>query len=190
VLALGMIGFGSFLAEGSMNDWSAVYLRESLDTSSAVAAIGFVGFALGMTASRFVGDGLTARFGPVAVVRAGGLVAAGALVLGLLVPEPWVGVAGFTVLGAALAPVVPIAFSAAGNLGGGGAAELGWVVTISYVGAILGPALIGLGARLVGLRVALGIPAVLALGVAALAGSVATAQRGAPVPRPPAQEPF
>jgi MFS family permease len=191
VVTLGLIGFGSFIAEGSMHDWSAIYLHETLGASSATAAVGFAGFALGMTASRFVADRLSARFGPVALVRAGGAVAGSALGLGLLVPHPAAGIGAFTILGLAMAPVVPITFSAAGNAGGAaagaGSRALGWVLTISYVGSMLGPAVIGFVARYTGLRVALAIPAALALGVAALANGVATAQRPAsdvPAPHP------
>jgi MFS family permease len=178
VLPLGAIGFCSFLGEGAMHDWSALYLREPLGTSQAVAALGFTGFALGMTVSRFLADRWSTRFGPVALVRAGGLVAAVALAVGLLVPQPAVAIAGFTVLGAGLAPVVPTVFSAAGNLGhGSGATALGWVVTISYLGGILGPGLIGFISGSLGLRAALSLPVVLASVIVALAGRVGTAQR-------------
>jgi MFS family permease len=187
VITLGLIAFGSFIAEGSMHDWSAIYLHETLGASSATAAVGFVGFALGMTASRFVADRLSAGFGPVAVVRAGGAVAGVALGLGLLVPHPAAGIAAFTILGLAMAPVVPITFSAAGNVAGAGSAALGWVLTIGYIGSVVGPAVIGFVARLTSLRAALAIPAVLALGVALLADAAATAQRpatDAPAPHP------
>jgi fucose permease len=178
VLPLGAIGFCSFLGEGAMHDWSALYLREPLGTSQAVAALGFTGFALGMTISRFLADRWSTRFGPVALVRAGGLVAAAALAVGLLVPQPAVAIAGFTVLGAGLAPVVPTVFSAAGNLGhGSGATALGWVVTISYLGGILGPGMIGFISGSLGLRAALSLPVVLASVIVALAGRVGTAQR-------------
>jgi hypothetical protein len=70
-----------------------------------------------------------------------------------------------------VAPVVPLTFSAAGNLHEGAeAAPLGWVVTISYLGGIVGPAVIGFATHLVSLRAALLIPAVLALAISALAG--------------------
>ena len=117
----------------------------------------------------------SARFGPVRMVRAGGSAAGVGLVLGLLSSHWAPTIAAYTVVGAALAPVVPTVFSAAGNLPSG-ARALGWVVTISYVGGILGPAMIGFAARLSGLRASLGICVALAVVVAALAGRVATAQ--------------
>jgi hypothetical protein len=59
-----------------------------------------------------------------------------------------------------------------------GRSALATVVTISYLGSILGPALIGLVTSLVGLRAALGIPVLLAALAAMLAGQVAAAPGG------------
>jgi MFS family permease len=145
-----------------------VYLRDGLGTTPAVAVLPFTGFAIGMTASRLVADRLVIRFGAVTVARVGGLAAAAGLGFGLVVPAPAASIAGFTLLGAGLAPVVPLVFSKGGNVGGG-APALGWVVTISYVGGMLGPAVIGLAAGAVGLRLALGVVILLALVIAALA---------------------
>jgi MFS family permease len=178
VIPLGAIGFCSFLGEGSAHDWSAVYLRDGLGTTPAVAALPFAGFAIGMTASRLVADRLVIRFGAATVARVCGLAAAAGLGLGLVVTHPVVTVAGFTLLGAALAPVIPLVFSAAGNVGGG-ARTLGWVVTISYVGGMLGPAVIGVAAGAVGLRLALGVVVLMALVIAALAPWVGASRVGA-----------
>lgn len=124
-----------------------------------------------MTAARFTGDALTRRFGPVALVRGAGIVGAGGLALAIAATEPVLAIVGFTILGLALAPVVPLTFSAAGNLHAGAeAAPLGWVVTISYLGSILGPATIGFATHLTSLRVALVLPLVLCGAIALLAG--------------------
>ncbi|HYM63401.1 MAG TPA: MFS transporter [Gaiellaceae bacterium] len=179
VLLLGSIGFCSFLGEGAAIDWSAVYVDESLDASRGTAALAFVAFSVGITASRFLADRIAARLGPVAVLRWGATLAAAGLALGLAVPETAAAIAGFALLGAGLAPVVPTVFSAAGNtLASSGRSALATVVTISYLGSILGPALIGLVTSLVGLRAALGIPVLLALVAASLAGQVAAAPGG------------
>jgi MFS family permease len=184
VLALGAIGFCSFLGEGAAADWSGVYTRDSVGAASGLAAFAFTSFAVGMVASRFTADRLAARAGPVTVVRAGGLLAAAGLTFGLLVlawPATFV---AFALLGLGLAPLVPIAFSAAGNLGSG-ARALGWVVTMSYVGSVLGPAAIGFVAHAVGLRAGLVIPVALAFAAALLAPFARTAAGAAE----PAREP-
>jgi MFS family permease len=135
-----------------------------------------------MAASRFASDRLSERLGPVVVVRAGGLLAAGGLALGLAVHEPVAGVAAFALLGAGFAPVVPIAFSAAGNTGlGPTGVILGRVVTTGYLGSIVGPIAIGGLAQAVGLRAALFLPVILGLVIAGLAGSVAFAPGGTKV---------
>jgi MFS family permease len=179
VLLVGIIGFCSFLGEGAAIDWSAVYVDETLDASRGTAALAFVGFSVGITTSRFLVDRIAARLGPVAVVRWGATFAAAGLALGLAIPETAAAIAGFALLGAGLAPVVPTAFSAAGNmLARSGRSALSAVVTISYLGSIVGPALIGLVTGAVGLRAALGIPVLLGLLVATLAGQVASAPGG------------
>ena len=179
VLLLGIIGFCSFLGEGAAIDWSAVYVDESLDASRGAAALAFVAFSVGITASRFLVDRIAARLGPVPVVRWGATLAAAGLALGLAVPETGVAIAGFALLGAGLAPVVPTVFSAAGNMRArSGRSALAAVVTISYLGSILGPALIGFVTSLVGLRAALWIPVLLALLAARLAAQVASAPGG------------
>jgi MFS family permease len=179
LVLLGVVSFSSLVGEGAAADWSAVYLREDLGAGAGLAALAFVAFSLGMTACRFVSDRLIARFGPVAVVGAGGLAGAAGLALGVLVPRPVASIAAFAVLGAALAPVVPTAFSAAGNASHADQdAALGWIVTIGYLGSILGPILIGLTAEVASLRWGLAIPAVLGLAICAAAPSVRTAAGG------------
>jgi MFS family permease len=75
VVALGAIGFCAFLGEGAAADWSGVYLQQDAGAGPGLAAFAFTAFAIGMVASRFSADRLSARAGPVMVVRVGGLVA-------------------------------------------------------------------------------------------------------------------
>jgi MFS family permease len=178
---LGMIGFGTLLAEGAAADWSAVYLRDNLGTSAGLAAAGFAAFSVAMAAGRLCGDRLVARFGPVRTVRASALLAAAGLAAGLLSGSPAGAIAGFALLGAGLACIAPQVFLAGGQADparpGHGLAR---VVGLSYVGMVGGPPLIGGIASVAGLPLALGIPAVLAVGVAALAWVVAVPAAGLP----------
>jgi MFS family permease len=180
VLLIGLIGFSSFLAEGVAADWSAVYFHEGRGTGTALAAIGFVAFSVGMTASRFVGDAIVGRLGAVPMTRAAGIAATAGFVLAVMLPVPGAIVA-FAVIGVALGPVVPVAFSAAGNtrVGRTGTA-LGWVVTLSYAGSIVGPALVGVIAGATGIRTALLVPMVFALAIVGAAGTVRSAH-GTPI---------
>ena len=174
ILLLGAIAFCALVAEGAAADWTAVFLRDTLEARESTAALGVAGFALGMTAGRFAADRIVAPLGPVLVVRAGGVLAAVAMGSALLAPSPAAAFPGFVLLGVALAAVVPVVFSAAGNVRNAPPGALGWVVTFGYVGSIVGPALIGVATHAVSLRAALLVPVGAGLVIAVLAGQAAT----------------
>jgi MFS family permease len=177
---LGVIAFCSFVGEGSASDWSAVYMTQELGTSQALGALAFAAFAVTMATTRFMADSLRTRFGNVALVRAGSLVAAVGLGLGLLIHEPAAAIAGFALLGLGLAAVVPIAFAAAGEMDPRATGRLvGRVATVGYVGTVAGPIAIGWLAEATSLRIALGLVVLLALTIAAVSRS-ALAVRTAP----------
>src|SRR3954452_18765850 len=91
---LGVIAFCSFVGEGSASDWSAVYMTQELGTSQALGALAFAAFAVTMATTRFAADSARVRFGDVALVRTGSLVAAAGLGLALLIHEPAATIAG------------------------------------------------------------------------------------------------
>ncbi len=173
LVLLGVIAFCSFVGEGSASDWSAVYMTQELSASDALGAVAFAAFAVTMAIARFAADPLRARLGNVLLVRGGSLIAAAGLGLGLLVHEPAAAIAGFALLGLGLAPVVPIAFSAAGDLDPRATGRLvGRVATLGYVGSVAGPIMIGWLAEATSLRASLGLVVLLALAIAASAPAV------------------
>jgi HAD superfamily hydrolase (TIGR01509 family) len=178
LLVLGAAALCTMLAEGAAADWSAVYLSRSLGAAAAVAALAYTAFSLAMATSRSVGDRLNRRFGPVAIARAGGLLAASGLGLALLVGSTPFALAGFTAMGAGLGVVVPVLFRAAGSTPGVSAsAGVAAVSTIGWFGFLAGPPAIGFAAGAVGLRAALGIVVVATLVLALLAWSAAPRRR-------------
>ena len=167
LVLLGVIAFCSFVGEGAASDWSAVYMTQELGASEALGAVAFAAFAVTMAIARFAADPLRGRLGNVVLMRGGSLIAAAGLGLALLVNEPAAAIAGFALLGLGLAPVVPIAFSAAGDLDPRATGRLvGRVATLGYVGSVAGPIMIGWLAEATSLRAALGLVVVLALVIA------------------------
>ncbi|MGH2920071.1 MAG: MFS transporter [Solirubrobacteraceae bacterium] len=171
--ALGALAFCALIAEGSVTDWSAILLDREIGTSAAVAALGLAAFSLTMGFGRLAADPLAERFGRVAVIRVGGLLAAAGLVLALAGDSAATGVAGFAVLGAGLAGGFPLALAAAGDTEGPAAPALAAVATTGYSGFIAGPALIGLLSEATSLPAALSVIVVLCLAIAVLAGAAA-----------------
>ncbi|GAA3728829.1 MFS transporter [Salinactinospora qingdaonensis] len=183
IVLFGLIAMCSMVAEGAATDWASVYLHDGLGASGAVAALGFSVFSAMMAAGRLVGDRLTARFGPVLLLRWGGLLAGGGLSAGLLVPSPLVGIVGFGLMGAGLSCIIPQVFTAATNhdpLRAG--RNLGFVSAIGYFGLLSGPVAIGAISHSAGLGVALAVPVVLSLLIAA--GAVTLRPGGSPAQEP------
>ncbi|MEV4342893.1 MFS transporter [Actinoplanes sp. NPDC049596] len=167
LIFMGVLVLCTLVGEGAAADWSAVYLRDNLGTSAGFAAYGYAAFAVMMTVGRLFGDRLVRALGPVLLVRLSGLLAAAGLGAALLVDRPVAGVLGFGLLGAGLSCIAPQVFTAAGDHDPERAARaLSTVVSIGYLGFLLGPILIGAAATVVTLPVALGIPVILALFVA------------------------
>jgi Major Facilitator Superfamily len=158
LVVLGAIAFCSFFAEGAAADWSAVYMHDRAGAGPAVAAAAFAGFSVAMAASRLTGDRLAAAVGPAALARRAGLTAAAGLGLALAVPVPGAGIAGFALMGAGIAPIVPLVVSAAGAAAHGVETAVSRVFLLAYSGSIAGPAAIGFAAGHVALRTALLIP--------------------------------
>jgi predicted MFS family arabinose efflux permease len=168
LLLLGVLALCALVGEGAAADWSAVYLHDTLGSTAGFAASGYAAFSVMMAAGRLAGDRLTVRYGPVNLVRVSGALAGLGLAAALLIATPFAGVVGFGCLGAGLSFIAPQVYSAAGNRDPARAGRaLSTVVSIGYAGFVLGPILIGSVSTAVGLRAALGIPAVLALAVAA-----------------------
>ncbi len=178
LLVLGAAAFVTLLAEGAAADWSAVYLSDSLGAGAAVAALGYTAFSLAMATSRVFGDRLNGRFGPVALARGGGLLAASALALALSSGSTAAALVGFAAMGAGLGVVVPVLFRAAGSTSGvSAAAGVAAVSTIGWMGFLAGPPAIGVTAEVVGLRASLAIVVVAMLALAVLAGSANPGRR-------------
>jgi hypothetical protein len=178
VLALGALGFCLLLAEGSAYDWAAVYLRDGVGAAPGAAAAGVAAFAAAMTIGRLAGDRVAAWLGPVVAFRSGALLAGTGFGASLLVGTPAAGLVGLGLLGAGLSLTFPLAISAAGRLGGSAATAVARVSTLGYLGAFVGPGLIGALAGPFGLPAALALPAVLVAGTALAARALAVPPPG------------
>lgn len=170
VILLGLLCFVSFLAEGSMLDWSAVFLRDFRGVDASSAGIGYACFSIAMAAGRLTGDRVVAGLGPVWAVRVGACVAALGFLLATAVAWPGAALLGFVLIGLGASNIVPVMFSAAGRVPGQSPAiSIATVTTLGYAGLLTGPALIGFIAHASSLPIALSVVAGLLILVAASA---------------------
>jgi len=174
---LGALALCASVGEGAIADWGGLYLRDVLEASSGVAALGFAAFSVAMLVGRFSGDALVRRFGAPRLVRAGGMLAALGLGIALLLNQPSIMLVGFAAVGLGLSIVYPLVFSAAGNhptVSAGRAVAS--VATVGYGGFLAGPPILGWLAELTSLRAMMGFVVFLAALTAVLANATRSAR--------------
>ncbi|MEV7031746.1 MFS transporter [Streptomyces sp. NPDC093272] len=190
-LLIGAVGFCAVFAEGASLDWSAVFLRDRMDSSAGLAAATTTGFMLTMAVARITGDAVVNRFGTVRTVRAGGVLAACGGLLIVLAGHPAVAMTGFALMGLGIAVVVPLCFAAAGHAGPNPSQAIAGVATITYTSGLVAPSLIGGVAQATSLVVSFGVVTALTCGLVVFAGVLRAGDRStrAEVSRPAAAVP-
>jgi fucose permease len=141
---IGIMALFCMVQEGVVIDWSALYLNRELTATLTVAALGAGAMHGMMTIVRLMGDGIRDRFGAVRTMRVSGVIAFAGLMIAGFAPHAYVAIAGFALCGVGVSNMVPIAFSAAGNLPGMAKGVGISVVTImGYSGTLFLPTLFG-----------------------------------------------
>lgn len=132
------------LCEGAANDWSVLHLEDVLGAPESTAALAYGTYAATMTAGRLLADRISARFGPVAVLRHGAALAAVGITAVALAPWIWVALTGWALFGLGLSGCIPQLFSAAGHADPSAAGtNVSRVAGLGYIGMLAGPAVIG-----------------------------------------------
>jgi MFS family permease len=149
---LGLLGFLGSMSEGSIADWSGVFLKEHFRVSDGMAPLALSAFSVMMLLSRLVGDRLKGRFGAQRLVTGGALVSASGLFFAVMAPNAYFALVGFAIAGLGLALLFPFVFSAAGAQG---PMALAGVASMAYSGSLMGPPVIGAIAHGVGMQVAI-----------------------------------
>lgn len=141
---LGIIALFSMIPEGSVLDWGALYMRNELGANIALSGYAYAAFSLTMSIMRFAGDGVRNRLGAVKTTQICAVIAIIGLLIAGYAPNASVAIFGFALMGIGISNLVPIAFSAAGNLPGmAPGVGISVVSTMGYSGILVAPSLIG-----------------------------------------------
>lgn len=155
VVILSVLAAITFLVEGALLDWSALLLTNMGLSTPQRAGVGYAMFSVAMTAGRFGGDAITARFGDRATVFWGGLVVLCGFICLLTLHSYEMAMAGFVLIGLGASNVVPVLFRQAGAQSAMPTAmAISAVTTIGYAGQLMGPAVVGFISKLAGLQAA------------------------------------
>ncbi|MFG3282989.1 MFS transporter [Streptomyces sp. NPDC048111] len=177
------MAFGT-VTEGAMNDWSALYLKDSAGASASLAPLGIAVVSVMMVLARLFADGWRTKWGDARIVRAGSAVAGTGLALALLVGGVVPALLGFACVGLGIAAVTPCVYVAAARQGSD---ALALVAAMGTTGLLAGPGVIGFVANGTSLVWGMGVVAVTALAVSACSTRIhfpTPAPTPAPVPTP------
>ncbi|MFE4210298.1 MFS transporter [Streptomyces goshikiensis] len=144
LLPLCLVMACAYIGDSTVSNWSAKYLQDVLGGSEQLATVPYNVYMVTTLIGRAAGDVGVRRFGAVAVVRAGTVVAAGGFAVVAAAPGAWVGMLGFTLLGIGLCVIVPQTFAAAGRLFPGASdTAIARLNIFNYVGFLIGSPLVG-----------------------------------------------
>ncbi|MEU1598403.1 MFS transporter [Streptomyces sp. NPDC005708] len=144
LLPLCLVMTFAYIGDSTVSNWSAKYLQDTLGSSEQLATVPYNVYMVTTLLGRSIGDFGVRRFGAVAVVRLGALVAALGFAVVAGAPGAWVGMLGFTLLGLGLCVLVPQTFAAAGRLFPGASdTAVARLNIFNYVGFLIGSPLVG-----------------------------------------------
>lgn len=155
---LGVIGFCCMASEGVMFDWSGVYFKEIVKAPGALVILGYTSFMVMMASGRFVGDKLVHRYGAQKILQISGCVISIGLFLAVAFPYIIPCTLAFMMVGIGVSSVVPTVYSLAGkNTTVPTSVALTIVSSVSFLGFLMGPPLIGYIAELTNLKYSFGL---------------------------------
>lgn len=176
-----MIVLFSFFIEGSMDVWSVIYLRRTMDATALAGAGGFALFSIAMAVGRGFAARLLFGLGYRRTILFAGFGSLAAGVVAVITTHPAVASLAFLVLGFCMASAAPAAIGLAGSWGENAGTIIAAMTTVGYTGFVVGPPIMGWLADRVGLRASMMVVVLATLGIAI--GGVLS--RGGPRPTEP-----
>lgn len=166
LLQLGIIGFCSMASEGIMFDWSGIYFKDVVQAPSSLVILGYTSFMIMMAAGRFMADYLISKIGRKLLMQICGVMISTGLFTAVFFPFLVPCTIAFMLVGLGVSSIVPTVYSTAGNqtkVPPGIA--LATVSSVSFLGFLMGPPLIGYIAELAGLRYSFAFIGIFGLGI-------------------------
>ncbi|MFD1769204.1 MFS transporter [Sphingobacterium suaedae] len=153
LISLGVIGFCSMATEGAMFDWSGVYFHDIVRAPDTLTTLGYAAFMIMMATGRFIGDAVISRIGRQRTLQVSGILMFLGMITAVAFPNLLFCTLAFMLVGIGVACNIPSVYSVAGThptISSGVA--LAMVSSVSYLGFLMGPPLIGYIAELSSLR--------------------------------------
>ncbi len=153
LVKLGFIGFISMVCEGTMSDWSGVYFAKVVQVEDSLVTVGYVAYLAAMVGGRFAGDWLVNKVGVKPFLQISSILIASGFLIAVFMPYLITAAIGFILIGFGVSCIMPLVFSITptiSNLPTGSAVAA--ISTVSYLGFLTGPPIVGYIAHAVNLK--------------------------------------
>ena len=177
LLQLGIIGFCSMASEGAMFDWSGVYFKDVVKAPSSLVILGYTSFMIMMATGRFLADYMISKIGRKKLLQICGVMISTGLFTSVLFPYLIPCTLAFMLVGLGVSSIVPTVYSAAGRHTKVPAGiALATVSSVSFLGFLMGPPLIGHISQIAGLRYSFAVIGIFGMGIALLVSRIKALQ--------------
>lgn len=161
-----VVVLSAFTVEGSMDIWSVIYLRRTLEASAVAGGVAFAAFSLAMAFGRVTAARLLFGLGYRTTLRVAGLGSVAAGLVAALATSTVVAAIAFLFLGFFIASAAPAAFGLVTASDADPVLAIAGMTTVGYAGFVVGPPLMGWLAETIGLRATMVALVTMGLGVA------------------------
>jgi MFS family permease len=177
LLQLGIIGFCSMASEGAMFDWSGVYFKDVVKAPSSLVILGYTSFMIMMASGRFLADFMIVKIGRKKLLRICGIMISTGLFTAVLFPYLITCTLAFMFVGLGVSSIVPTVYSAAGRHSKvPPGIALATVSSVSFLGFLMGPPLIGYISEMAGLRYSFAVIGIFGMGISLLVARIKALQ--------------
>jgi MFS family permease len=182
LLQLGIIGFCSMASEGAMFDWSGIYFKDVVKAPSSLVILGYTSFMIMMATGRFMADFMISKIGRQKLLQICGVMISTGLYTSVLFPRLIPCTFAFMLVGLGVSSIVPTVYSAAGRHSKVPAGiALATVASVSFLGFLMGPPLIGYISGIAGLRYSFAVIGVFGICVSFLVSRIKALQEMKPI---------
>lgn len=166
LLQLGIIGFCSMASEGVMFDWSGIYFQDVVNAPKSLVILGYTSFMIMMATGRFLADFLILKIGRKRLMQICGVMISGGLYFAVAFPFLVTSTIAFMLVGLGVSSIVPSVYSAAGRQSKvPPGIALATVSSVSFLGFLMGPPLIGYISEAFGLRYSFAVMGIFGIGI-------------------------
>ena len=173
LVQLGIIGFCSMASEGAMFDWSGVYFKDVVRAPSSLVILGYTSFMIMMASGRFLSDYVTSKIGRKRLLQICGIMISTGLYTAVLFPYLITSTIAFMLVGLGVSSIVPSVYSAAGrHTKVPPGIALATVASVSFLGFLMGPPMIGYISQAAGLRYSFAVIGIFGLGITLMVSKI------------------